>query len=235
MGSCDARALGLLTDVKVLDHAVTYLQTEFAKTSGNDHETRAALLHALSTRRAAGFEAANSLNRVRSELSDPALAYLALTFANLDRAALANELIGILAPRAKTEATRASAAPDCHLWEPLRHAARASGGAYRKRRHWPRWLLARVRPAGSQARWGGRLALGSSRRQWLATPQSQGDPRLACTLPHLRACSKAPEDRYKLTVSVNETTDRPELDGIGSAEGQADRGTPQGGSKIRAA
>ena len=43
-----------------------------------DHETRAALLHALSARRAAGFESANSLNRVRSELSDAGLAYLAL-------------------------------------------------------------------------------------------------------------------------------------------------------------
>ena len=100
-----AEPLGLLTDVKVLDQAVAFLSGEFAKLSGNDHETRAALLHALSTRRAASFEAANSLNRVRNQLSDPALAYLALTFANLDRASLASELIGILGPRAKTEAT----------------------------------------------------------------------------------------------------------------------------------
>ena len=42
---------------------------------------------------------------MRNGLSDPALAYLALTFANLDRASLAGELIGILATRAKTEAT----------------------------------------------------------------------------------------------------------------------------------
>ena len=58
-----AEPLGLVSDVKVLDHAVGYLQQEFAKTSGNDHETRTALLHALSTRHAAAFEAANSLNR----------------------------------------------------------------------------------------------------------------------------------------------------------------------------
>ena len=41
--------LGLLTDVKVLDQAVGFLSGEFAKLSGNDHETRAAVLHALST------------------------------------------------------------------------------------------------------------------------------------------------------------------------------------------
>ncbi len=39
--------LGLLTDVKVLDRAVGFLSGEFAKLSGNDHETRAAVLHAL--------------------------------------------------------------------------------------------------------------------------------------------------------------------------------------------
>ena len=40
-------------------------------------------MHALSTRRAATFEMANSLNRERTALSNTALAYLALTFANL--------------------------------------------------------------------------------------------------------------------------------------------------------
>ena len=101
-----AEPLGLLADVKVLDQGVTYLNQEFAKLTGNDHETRAALLHALSTRHAASFEAANSLNRLRNELSDPALAYLALTFANLDRGSLGGEIIGILRPRAKTEKTQ---------------------------------------------------------------------------------------------------------------------------------
>src|SRR5262249_12230594 len=86
-----AEPLGLLTDSKVLEHAVAHLNQEFSRLSGSDLETRAALLHALSTRRAASFEAANSLNRLRDNLSDPALAYLALTFANLDRASLAGE------------------------------------------------------------------------------------------------------------------------------------------------
>ena len=39
-------------------------------TNSRDLDARAALLHALSTRRAASFEAANSLNRVRQSLSE---------------------------------------------------------------------------------------------------------------------------------------------------------------------
>src|ERR671921_240811 len=78
-----AEPFGLLADPKVLDKAATYLAQEFARTDAADHETRAALLHALSTRRRATFEQANALNRSRQDLPDVALAYLALTFANL--------------------------------------------------------------------------------------------------------------------------------------------------------
>ena len=45
-----AERLGLLRDIKVLDQAVAHLSQEFARLSGNDLETRAALLHALSAR-----------------------------------------------------------------------------------------------------------------------------------------------------------------------------------------
>ncbi len=129
------------------------------------------MLHALSTRRAAGFEAANSLNRVRNELSDPALAYLALTFANLDRVSLANELIGILAPRAKTEAT-APGRPSRVYWsnsgrsQAIRGAAETTALVA---------LAYRSRPAaGPRARRGGRLAPGPPRRHRLAAAQGQG-------------------------------------------------------------
>src|SRR5262249_36355965 len=98
-----AEPLGLLTDPKALDKASAYLEREYARASAGDHETRAALLHALSTRGKASFEAANSLNRLRQGLSDSALAYLALTIANLDRKPLAGEVLDILGPRGKTE------------------------------------------------------------------------------------------------------------------------------------
>src|SRR5262249_16473907 len=88
-----AESLGLMTDPKVLAKATTWLTQVSASnwTDLNDLETRAALLHALSTRNKATFEQANSLNRVRQNLSDVALAYLALTFANLDRVNLGDE------------------------------------------------------------------------------------------------------------------------------------------------
>lgn len=95
--------LALLSDPAALDRAVAYLEPQSAKTDAADQDTRAALLHALSTRRKASFESANALNRARASLSDVALAYLALTFANLERKELAAEVLGVLGPRAKTE------------------------------------------------------------------------------------------------------------------------------------
>ncbi len=82
-----AAPLGLLTDGNALDKATNYLAAEYARLGAGDHETRATLLHALSTRGKANFETANSLNRLRQSLSDAALASLALTFVNLGRSA----------------------------------------------------------------------------------------------------------------------------------------------------
>ncbi len=101
-----ARSVGLLPDPSSLDKATNYLAAEFTK-AGNDYEARAAtLLHALAAAGKASFEQANSLNRVRQNLPDSALAYLALTLAHLDRASLAGEVLDVLAPRAKTRTGR---------------------------------------------------------------------------------------------------------------------------------
>jgi hypothetical protein len=96
--------LGLLPEPGVLDRATNYLEREFARIEGSDLDTRSAVLHALSTRRKATFEQANALNRSRQNLSDVSLAHLALTLVNLSRTSLADEVLGVLAPRAKTEA-----------------------------------------------------------------------------------------------------------------------------------
>src|SRR5262249_61940750 len=101
----NAESLGLLTDAAAPDKAATWLAQEFARVEGGDNETRATLLHALSTRHKASFEQANALNRVRQGLSNVSLAYLALTFANLDRVSLGDEVLGVLAPRGKAEPT----------------------------------------------------------------------------------------------------------------------------------
>jgi tetratricopeptide (TPR) repeat protein len=210
-----AEPLGLIPDVKVLDQALGYLSQEFAKTSGNDLETRAALLHALSTRRAAGFEAANSLNRVRNELSDPGLAYLALTFANLDRSSLAGEILGILTPRAKTEAT-APGRPARVYWNNTRHNQSVCNAT--EATALVSLAFARVRPQAPEL--GGAI-------EWLLAHRSgngwqphkaKGAGLAALSLFYARA--QGADDRYRLVVTVNDTKVS-EIDATGASEGQA--------------
>ena len=206
---------GLLTDVKVLDQAVAFLSGEFAKLSGNDHETRAALLHALSTRRAASFEAANSLNRVRNQLSDPALAYLALTFANLDRASLAGELIGILGPRAKTEAT-APGRPARIYWDSARSSQAVRGAA--ETTALVSLAYARVRPQAPELE--GAVAWLTAHRAGTGwRPHKAKGPALAALASYYGHAQLA-EDRYRLTVTVNDTK-LAELNVTGATAGQA--------------
>ena len=170
-----AESLGLLTDAEVLDKATTWLTQEFAKVEGGDRETRAALLHALSTRREATFEQANSLNRVRQGLSDVALAYLALTFANLDRASLGDEVLGRPRPpgqdradRPRRQARRYWAGAGQHPWHRGRRRDHGAGGPG-----------LRPRPAaGARARRGLRLAPGAPPGTGWQPPKAKG-PALA--------------------------------------------------------
>jgi uncharacterized protein YfaS (alpha-2-macroglobulin family)/TolA-binding protein len=207
--------LGLLTDAKVLDLGIAHLQQEFAKLHANDYETRAALLHALSTRRGASFEAANTLNRARTSLSDSALAYLALTFSNLDRGSMAREILNILAQRAKTEAT-APGHPARVYWDNsgrssvIRSAvdttalvtlafSRALPSAPQLERA-VEWLLAHRAGDG-----------------W--RPHKAKGPALA-TLASFYGRASGSDDRYRLTVSVN-GTQVAELNVTGETQGQA--------------
>ena len=210
-----AEPLGLVSDVKVLDQGVAYLQQAFARSSGNDRETRVALLHALSTRRAAGFEAANSINRIRTGLSDSALAYLALTFANLDRVSLANELISILATRAKHEAT-APGRPARVYWSNSRHTRGIGGPA--ETTALVALAYARVRPQAPEL--DGAVAWLLAHRAGTGwQPNKAKGPALAALASYYGRAARA-EDRFKLTVTVNDTQVA-ELNVIGSAEGRA--------------
>ena len=112
------------------------------------------------------------MNRVRNELSDPALAYLALTFANLDRASLAGELLGILGPRAKTEATAPGPAGSRLLGQ-FAAARQAVRGAAETTALVTPGLRPRPAP-GRRARRRRRLAPGPPRRHRLAAAQGQG-------------------------------------------------------------
>jgi alpha-2-macroglobulin len=210
-----AEPLGLLSDVKVLDQAVAYLNQEFAKLSGTDLESRAAVLHALSTRRAAGFEAANSLNRVRNELSDPGLAYLALTFANLDRASIAGELLGILGPRASTEPTAPGRAARVY-WNNARRNQGVRGAV--EITALVSLAFARVRPQAPElegaVNW---LLAHRSGIGW--RPYKAKGPALAALATYYSRAQGA-DDRYRLVVTVNDSKIS-ELNVTGATEGVA--------------
>jgi TolA-binding protein len=195
-----AEPLGLVPDLKTLDSATAYLKQQFAKTSGNDYETRAAILHALSARRAATFEAANAVNRSRDVLSNQALAHLALTFANLDRATLADEVIGILTSRAKTEAA-GPGKPARVFWSDSEERSRP--GRATETTALAALAVARVRPRAPEldgaVRW---LMAHRTLTGW--RPHKAIGPALAA-LAVFHGQAARSDDRYRLTVSVNET------------------------------
>jgi TolA-binding protein len=195
-----AEPLGQLTDPKALDKAAAYLTQEYARVAAGDQETRALVLHALSTRGKASFETANSLNRLRQGLSDAALAYLALTFVNLDRAPLAGEILDILGPRAKTEAA-----------EPGTRPRKYWGGSGPS--PWSRSTAettALVALAYAQAR--PQAAELVAATDWLLAhrqgfgwqPHKAKGPALAA-LATYHGRARGAEDRYDLVVTVNET------------------------------
>jgi tetratricopeptide (TPR) repeat protein len=210
-----AEPLGLLTDVKVLDQAIAHLGGEFAKTSGADRETRALLLHALSTRHAATFEQANSLNRQRQGLSDAALAYLALTLANLDRPELAGEVLDVLGPRSKTEPSQPGGRPR-RYWPGASRAPFQRGPA--EATALAALAYARVRPQAPELEeaidW---LLAHRSGNGW--QPHKAKGPALAA-LGTFYARAAGAEDRYHLVVTVNDTNVLT-LDVAGAGEAKA--------------
>jgi hypothetical protein len=195
-----AEPLGLVSDTGALDRAVNFLTAQFAQADPTDYETRSTLLHALSVRRGATFEQANSLNRVRATLSDVSLAYLALTFANIDRGNLASEVVGVLIPRSKEEAVEPGL-PVRRYWSgqgqtpwhqgPVETTALAALAVARSRPESPElkqaveWLLAHRTGPG-----------------WL--PRKAKGAALAALSAYYGQAAVA-EDRYRLVVSVNDT------------------------------
>ncbi|MGD0039833.1 MAG: alpha-2-macroglobulin family protein, partial [Isosphaeraceae bacterium] len=211
-----AEQAGLLPDPKVLDKGSAWLtQSMASRTNSRDLDARAALWHALSTRRAATFEMANSLNRERQSLSNTALAYLALTFANLNRPELAGEILGILTPRAKAEPV-APGRPARLYWDGSSQSAGARGTV--ETTALVSLAFARVRPqAGELDRVIDWLHAHRFGHGW--NPHRAKGPALAAlALYHGRA--KGAEDRYRLTVTVNDTKVA-ELAVQGSSESRA--------------
>ncbi len=210
-----AEPLGLLTDGNALDKATHYLASEYGHLGAGDHETRATILHALSTRGKATYETANSLNRLRQSLSDAALAALALTFINLDRAPLAGEILDILGPRGKAENGAPGDKPRLY-WGGS--GASPWGRSPAETTGLVALAYAQARPQASQldaaVEW-----LLAHRQGFGWQPQKAKGPALAA-LGAYYGRGRSAEDRYTLAVTVNdEEVYRAQIQG--SAEGKA--------------
>ena len=209
-----AGPLGLLPDNTARDKAAAYLRQEWAKVDAADFETRAAVLHALSTLDAATFEQANTLNRSRRDLPDAALAYLALTFANLDRASLGDEILNVLGPRSIAEPP----APGRRPWRHWQGPDRAARGLAVEPTALAALAFARIRPGAPELAEAVDWLLAQRRGTGWNPPQAKG-PALAALAGYYGKARTA-EDRYRLVVIVNET-EVYRVDVVGQAEGTA--------------
>jgi len=90
-----AKSAGYRIADKAYDKAVNYVQTKLSESAVTDYETKIVLLHALTVADRSDFPLANQLYRNRQSLSPAALAYLALTFAEMDRKQTAAELLSL--------------------------------------------------------------------------------------------------------------------------------------------
>ncbi|WP_337176859.1 MG2 domain-containing protein [Paludisphaera sp.] len=205
-----AEELGLLPDPSACDRAAAWLQSAWAGTA--DRDARAAILHALSTRKRASFEAANALNRERANLSSAALAHLALTFANLNRADLAGEVLAILGPKAKAETPAPGRTPRLY-WEAVGQSAGARSTA--ETTALAALAFTRVRPQADESARGvawleaHRLGLGWN------PPKAKGPAVAALAAFHGKGAGGG--DRYRLTITVNDR-EVAAIDAPGAAE-----------------
>jgi hypothetical protein len=94
-----ARRAGYAVPDNAVQSALRYLGHEASIVDAQDYETRAVLLHAATMAGEGNFTVANQLHRERANLSPAALAYLALTLAEMDRMAMAGEALELLAGR----------------------------------------------------------------------------------------------------------------------------------------
>lgn len=102
----EARKAGLTVHKDSIDKAAAFLLKQLESFEANDSDSKAIVLHALSTDKRADFAACNRLYRERNTLGSATLAYLTRAFFHMDRKEIAAELAGILEAKAKIEPER---------------------------------------------------------------------------------------------------------------------------------
>jgi len=99
----EARKAGIAVNKGTLDLTADFLLKQLQSLDANDNDSRAIVLHALSTDKRADYAACNRIYRDRNSLGAATLAYLTRAFYNIDRKEIAAELVGILENKAKAE------------------------------------------------------------------------------------------------------------------------------------
>lgn len=107
----EARNNGIVVNKDTLDRAASALLKQFEACDADDNDSKAVILHALSTDKRADFAHCNRLYRDRNTLGNSALAHLARAFFNLDRREIAGELAGLLEGKVRLGGDRSV------LWE----------------------------------------------------------------------------------------------------------------------
>jgi len=98
-----ARNVGIAVHKDCTGKAAAFLLKQLEGLDANDNDSKAIILHALSTDKQADFAACNRLYRDRNSLGSATLAYLTRAFFNIDRKEIALELAGILEGKAKAD------------------------------------------------------------------------------------------------------------------------------------
>ncbi|KAB2643060.1 MAG: tetratricopeptide repeat protein [Verrucomicrobia bacterium] len=99
----EARQSGIVVNKDSIDKAAAALLKQFEACDANDNDSKAVILHALSTDKQADFANCNRLYRERNSLGNSSLAHLARAFFNLERREIATELAKLLESKFKAE------------------------------------------------------------------------------------------------------------------------------------
>ncbi len=191
-------SLGLLPDRRALERGLAYLKQDYGRIAAGDHESRALVLHALSTQHAAGFEEANSVNRARAGLSSASLARLVLIFASLDRPTMAGEALALLISRAKRE-TVAPGHPERVYWD---DAGVPGGGSALETTALVALAFASARPTAHELP--AAITWLESRRQGLGFRPRPATGAIVAALAAFHGKAQEAAARYRLTVTVND-------------------------------
>ncbi len=205
-----ARSVGLLAEPSAADKSVAYLTGEFLR-AGGDQEGRASILYSLAKLGRASFEQANALNRSRGSLNNVSLAYLSLALSALDRPTMADEVLGLLAARAKREAVGPGQKARVY-WEGSNQGPWHRGAAETTALACLAFTAARpqAEEVDGAARW---LLAHRSGNGW--SPEKARGPAVAA-LAAYHGKAKEAGDRYRLVVSVGGVeVGRVEVDGQG--------------------